>query len=463
MNATLTMGRDRTRIAFWVLASLVMGVVAVGSCWSVLWPLIGLLVGAYIVAMFRFPELNVIFYYIAGKIGFEERLSVGMGLSANQILQILFIPCLAFAIANGIPKRTFPKITIAFVVVLTAVMTVGLLYTDNLEYGSTKVLGYVLLVLPGIIYLGLRVRNFAALQKISLIILATTSVMMVMGLRGIGDLQHGNRLAVFGGGAIVYARLMGTGVLLLCTYALSLRRSGQRKAAALLLLTLTPGYLVAMYFAGSKGPLLALVVGFSVFAILNRFVRRLLVWGSLIGLVVVGASARSRGFQEAVDLVTASRIFIDPRAKLSYGSYGSRLDFWTYSGDLIAHSPLLGVGTGAWGSQRRLFETRIYPHNIFLEVACEYGLVMVTLLVGFLIWLTRRVRILVRAPLNPQHAIYASGLVACLGFWIATVQVSGDVIDNRNLWIFVVLVEIASRIAEGRAGAVGGRPESTPA
>jgi hypothetical protein len=47
-----------------------------------------------------------------------------------------------------------------------------------------------------------------------------------------------------------------------------------------------------------------------------------------------------------------------------------------------------------------------------------------------------------------RQAVYASGLVACMLFWFMSVQVSGDVIDNRNLWIFAVLVDIGARVAK---------------
>jgi hypothetical protein len=441
------MGRDPRHVAAWIAGGAAVSAVAALACVAPLWPGIALLSAAYLLAMVRYPEVNLIFYYIAGKVGFEERLALGWGWSANQVLQLLCIPCLALAIANRADERTFPKWTLLFLLTFTMAMTIGLLYTGNSEYGTTKMLGYALLVLPGTLYLGLRVRDFAAIQKVMWILLATTVVMMVMGLRGISQLQQGTRLAVFGGGAIVYARLMGTGVLLLATVALVLRRSGHPGVAWLALALLTPGFLVTMYFAGSKGPLIALLLSFLVFAFLNRFLQRTLLVVGLVGCVLVGASARSRSFQDTMKLVTASRIFIDPRAKLSYGSYGSRLDFWSYSGGLVAHSPLLGVGTGGWGVQRRLFEKRIYPHNIFIEVTCEYGLGMLAMLATYFGWLAWRARALVRAPLVRRQAIYASGLVACLVFWFASVQVSGDVIDNRNLWIFAVLVEIAARIA----------------
>ncbi len=113
----------------------------------------------------------------------------------------------------------------------------------------------------------------------------------------------------------------------------------------------------------------------------------------------------------------------------------------------IQNLALLGVGTGGWGVQRRLFEGRIYPHNIFVEVMCEYGIGMVGMLAAYFGWLAWRAYLLARTPLPRRQAIYASGLVACLAFWFLSVQVSGDVIDNRNLWIFAVLVEIATRVA----------------
>ncbi len=458
-TAVRVMLRDPRQASLWLLAGASVVAVAALACVSPMWPACVLLGVAYLLAMVRYPELNLILYYITGKVGFEERLALGWGVSGNQILQLLCIPCLALAIATRADARTFPKATVAFLVTFTIIMTVGLLYTGNPEYGATKVTGYLLLVLPGVLYLGIRVRNFEGLQKVMLMLLATTVIMMVMGLRGITQLHDGARLAVFGGGSIVYARLMGTGELLLLTFATVLRHDGHRRLARLGVFCFTPGFLVSMYFAGSKGPLIALLVSFLTFALLNRFLRRTLLWAGVIGIVLAGATMRSRTLQDAATLVTASRIFLDPRANISKGSYGSRVDFFQYSSGLVAHSPLLGVGTGGWGVQRRLFEERIYPHNIFVEVVCEYGLGMAFLMAAYFGWLAWRAYSLTRIPLPRRQHIYASGLVACVLFWFMSVQVSGDVIDNRNLWLFLVLLEIATRVGthvarENQAGSI---------
>lgn len=399
----------------------------------------------YVLATVRCPELNLVLYYIAGKVGYEDRLDLGWGVSANQVLQVLFAVGLLLSLANRGSLRYFPRATAKFLLAFTIMMSAGMLYTANLEYGGSKVLAYVLLVLPGVLYLGLRVRDLESLQRVLLVFFGICTAMMAMGLKNIATLQHGERLAVLGGGANVYARILGTGALLLVTFALLLHRTNHRRLAVALLVSLVPGFLVAMYFAGSKGPLLGLLGAFLVFAFLNRFLGRVALIAGALAVVIGLAGARSRTFSDTMELVTASRLFLNPESEVSYGSYGSRMEFYAYSARQIARSPLIGVGTGAWGAQRRLFETRIYPHNIFVEVASEYGLLMVAALGGFLIWVASRAWRLVNTPMPPGARILVTGIVSCFVFWLFNVQVSGDVIDNRNLWIFVTLVEIAYR------------------
>ena len=451
-------GGRPARAGTWIAGLVIAVAMALAACVSP-WMCVALLMAiGYVLATVRCPELNVVLYYIAGKVGYEDRLDLGWGLSANQVLQVLFGVCLLLSLANRGDLRHFPRATAKFLLAFTVMMAVGMLYTANPEYGGSKVMAYVLLVLPGILYLGLRVRDLESLQRVLLLFLAICAAMMLMGLKNIASLQHGERLAVLGGGANVYARILGTGALLLATFALLLYRTNHRRLAVALLVTLVPGFLVAMYFAGSKGPLLGLFGAFLLFVFLNRFLGRVVLVTGGIALLIGLAGARSRTFSDTLELVTASRLFLNPESEVSYGSYGSRMEFYAYSAQQIAGSPLIGVGTGAWGAQRRLFQKRIYPHNMFVEVASEYGLLMVAALGGFLVWVVTRAWRLVNTPMPPPARTLVTGTVSCMVFWLFNVQVSGDIIDNRNLWIFVALVEIAFRALAERPPATAPRP-----
>jgi hypothetical protein len=46
-----------------------------------------------------------------------------------------------------------------------------------------------------------------------------------------------------------------------------------------------------------------------------------------------------------------------------------------------------------------------------------------------------------RHAMPENRRILCSGVIACAAFWMINVQISGDLVDNRNLWIFLSLLE----------------------
>jgi len=418
---------------------------------TILLPLAGLAFAITLLVVANYPELSMLLYFIPGKIGFEERLELHWGISANQIFQALFALVLLLALARRPQRPCFPRITLGFTAGLCALMLVGLAYTDNVAYGAFKALSYALLVVPCVVFLGLHVDRPLLLRRFLLFFAGIALGMMLLGLRNLGTLEQGHRLAVFGGGANVYSRMLGSGLLLLLMFAVMLRRSGHAASAWVLAMLLGPGFLVTMYFAGSKGPMLALLLSALFFAALHGRLRRTLFIVLVVGVGFVAARQGSRSFDDAVEMVSVSRLFLNPKAEISYGSYGSRVDFYKYSAERLSEQPLVGVGTGAWGSRRTLFEDYSYPHNLFVELACELGLVGLAVIGAYCGWLALQTRRLLQRMRQSEHYVVITGLCACLLFWFLNVQVSGDVVDNRNLWIFAALTEVAARFSGHQA------------
>lgn len=68
---------------------------------------------------------------------------------------------------------------------------------------------------------------------------------------------------------------------------------------------------------------------------------------------------------------------------------GGRLPLFTLGIQMFMESPLTGYGFGAFGEASKGKDIRYYPHNIFIESACELGLIglsLITMIVGLAIW-----------------------------------------------------------------------------
>jgi O-antigen ligase len=107
----------------------------------------------------------------------------------------------------------------------------------------------------------------------------------------------------------------------------------------------------------------------------------------------------------------------------------------------------LGIGTGGFAAVSPL---EVYPHNLVLEVAAEFGLLGLVPLVLALIAGVVAIARSVRAPLATDRGL--SVLVAAL-FTAALVNAmfSTDITANSDVWLLLGLgVGLASRVPAGR-------------
>src|SRR5574337_201965 len=82
---------------------------------------------------------------------------------------------------------------------------------------------------------------------------------------------------------------------------------------------------------------------------------------------------------------------------------------------------------------------RRYPHNLVLELGCELGVAGLALLLLTLFLAVRSARGLAAVP---GDGGVAGTLLALFVFWFLNAQLSGDVFDNRWIWLTLLLQEI---------------------
>lgn len=108
---------------------------------------------------------------------------------------------------------------------------------------------------------------------------------------------------------------------------------------------------------------------------------------------------------------------------------------------------LRGLGTGGFPSLVRLPDDRYYPHNIFLEVLLENGLIGLLLFVGllsvvFVRWRRwgRDLRAWPETPAVLEEMALRRTAAAILLFALANAQFSGDIWANEWVWVAAGMV-----------------------
>lgn len=197
------------------------------------------------------------------------------------------------------------------------------------------------------------------------------------------------------------------------------------------------GLLLAGLFAtGSRGPLLASAAGVTVLLVLNGDNWRRLAATGGVTIALLAAMQLPLVQQSRIVNFASSDIFTD----------FTRGVMLPNSIRMIGEHPL-GVGIGNWNSYSMLPGLFRYPHNLFLEVACEFGVVLGALLVVF-------VAVLVVACLRRGRN---SRTFLLLSAWLIVetihVSVSGDL--NARTFFFVLALTFLGIVTHNR------RPEGS--
>ena len=252
------------------------------------------------------------------------------------------------------------------------------------------------------------------------LIVSLTVVLSVLGLVGLAKSGDTSRLSVLGGGPIVFGRNMAMMLVCCLFYTFKYRRGVFWPTLAVLAIAL-------VLASGSRGALISAGVG-----CMTYLVMRKPAWKNIFMLLAVFA-------------VGAFILYISPLGERIQRTFETRIVFllienqYTSGRDDIAdeairlwHQNILfggGIGSFAFSSSIGDFE---YPHNLFLEVATDGGIVGLVLLALI--------------PISILSSLRARGLKLCpittamVALLFVASQFSGDLFDNRGVFLFGMLM-----------------------
>tara|TARA_R110002049_G_scaffold27321_2_gene94050 strand:- start:143505 stop:144866 length:1362 start_codon:yes stop_codon:yes gene_type:complete len=233
---------------------------------------------------------------------------------------------------------------------------------------------------------------------------------VMLSLVAVATADLSSRLAVGDGGPNTFVRIVGV---------TALAALGLQIMPRPLSILLTLGLLTLVVLTQSRGGLLACVAGLGlVFVRTFGWRAQIAYLGSLVtGLACVALFTKVG--RQCVDIVTdrfINKTFHD-------GYTAGRDEIYEDSISIWMESPFFGHGLASWWDR-----IGTYPHNIFLELGCDAGIVAV---VAFTFLMS--VYALEGYRCRDQIRIVVSS--ACLLYFVAA-QFSGDIYDSRSLFIF---------------------------
>jgi len=402
--------------------------------------LVGAGFGAYLAV--KFPE-----WFLAAAMFAPQwkTLPVLKRLNGIADLTIVMLACLAMGLAWLIvtrPPRTrtpgFYKLfsdqsnSIVAYFAFASILTVSYFYTTAPDYGASKLsrfllIGTIYLIAPFFILLS--EEDFRRFARIFAFFSELTAVQLLVNLRlKSTDFTANGDITRIGA-----AWLLGMAILVVLFYPLWPSRIARAASFYLLL----PLLVVGLIASAARGPMAALLIAGLVGLTISLAKGRVRASSAVLMLVFVfiGAAVtyyfvRQTGFEkysakagELEQLMTSGE---------STGSAGKRLGFYRTTLEAIPDHIFFGTGIGSWAKFYYGSDLRNYPHNLFLEIAFEAGLVglgSLLVLLGLAILATMRV-----LTATNFHFLVLGLLIL---FCVLASQFSGDLDDNRLMWVWI--------------------------
>jgi hypothetical protein len=360
------------------------------------------------------------FFYIpsllTGTLQFEERLAfdTGFPLSINSIT---FIFSLVFIfLASSFPKRQMVLFGIVFALLIIRV-NIEIFVSGHPESYFKYIDGFGIGLIGSVIIAGLVRHNYESsiwflIGGLCLLLLMLTVIVKVKT----GFLVRSN--PYFMHGAIVFGRLMGIGLFSVLLLA---------KIPATLRISLLCMFSVAVVWSMSKGPILALMVALAVYTVFKSqlYNIRVIIFFSCFVLLFAHFLPT---FNLPPEFNRILFMFGVEQAEgvNNAGSIGIRQSIYNATFNNFYNGLFVGPGPVSWivnvGDPLGRFT---YPHNIFLELINDFGILFgFPFIMFFLI----------------PFVFYRSVYFPLFIFLFICQQVSGDIADGRFLIMVGALI-----------------------
>jgi O-antigen ligase len=241
---------------------------------------------------------------------------------------------------------------------------------------------------------------------------------------------------VFGSDYLALGRIVSTSaIVLICSLVLKRMRFMTRMIGYVVFFSM----LLAIVLSGARGPLLFLVLFIFLFIFgVFRFSKGYLFFFSMILIAIIFILNQK---DLSVFDTLAVRISHAVNEQGGGDSIAGRVDRFDTAFNMISNRPLTGYGID--GFTQIYNDGRLeYPHNIFLEIASELGLVGIFLFAILVFVALFRYFTQLNKIQNGEEKILAWTLFLLFLYYFANANVSGSLLGNRVLFTLIALLTV---------------------
>lgn len=383
-----------------------------------------------LIFLFRRPEIAFALFIAAYVL--KGGINVGL-LNLTAILLLISVVGFFLPTIRGKSIRFSLKSADFWLFVFLIVLFGGTYLAPNPEGGVIKAtLFAVVVVLPYLIARFFfktyeQIRIFLITVLGSAIVVATALIVMSFSPGYVGG-----RLIFFKANPIPTGTLLAVGAVIAVIGLTSNLLSRSRKNKAFYIVAI-PLCLYGLFLSGVRGPLISAIVGLTFYFLILLIRRPKVVVG--VGVVAVLLLVTFNIWYPHVPNIGGYNVHAVTRGL----STQYRLEGYRAAATLFAQNPLLGVGTDGYAQHTGLG----YPHNIFLEIASENGVIGFLVFASFLgsiTWYGLRWIAMHPTIIDPQaRAIGLTVLVVALTLLVEK-QFSYGLTMHKDLFTFLGLM-----------------------
>ncbi len=420
---------------------------------------------AFLYLLIRYPEISFALFLIAGVYKADPRLAfiqnyfdLTLSFGFLTVIGLIFRKIKTPSSKIVIPLPSTPLLIGYIYILLLSLLS--LIYAPVTAYGTEKSARFITITslaffLPFFLFKKKNIAKTLNATKRFLYVFVLMALSIVISILHSGITPGKIGFAdAFGGNYVIAGRAIGTALIILAFYFLE---STNNKIIKLIYLTLITLMIFGIFITGARAPLMAVGVSFLVVYSINsiKFLdtkkiskKNILKIAALLGIVLFLLIRFSNYFSTVfyrLGILQAS----DHRGSVFLTAISERLELAEYAVNAMFRFPF-GLGFGGftqWYNGGNSGIQYLYPHNLFLELGAEGGLL--GLLAILLLVIKSFFNVLSNSSLSPlQNKPLKDTLLGLLVFMVFNSTVSGELNDDRTLLALIGLIDAVRKIRQ---------------
>ena len=413
-------------------------------------PLIILAVLVLLFLTFKYPEAILALFLTSGAFKtFGLLRSVSSVFDITVLLGVFCLLGILYKIQKtGEKQVAFPKTLLFLFVSILIISSLSFTYSSAKIYGTEKLFKLLTLTTFSFVAPFFLVKTTESFQRFLKVFLVIGILMFVdVLIRGLNARFIGFYSAL-GANYLMFGRIEGFAIIACMFYFLINSNSTLKKVAYF---TTTISFLFSLLLSASRGPLISLIVSIaflSLYSIAIFVANR----GKNTTERVYAAKTINITLTFVIIIIVLVSFFGDYFATLFYRfamiqqgieeSLVVRLSMYNKAIEVLLSFPknLIGIGLGGYSVLYTGVDSKMYPHNIFLEIASESGIFA---LLAFVVLVSIVVLQVVKEIRSADSILLKSTKMTIMGLFIymlINASFSLDINDNRLLFTVMSLV-----------------------